>query len=335
MRLLIAAGSAALLLIACGSGSDASPTTAPPASAAPSTTSDVVDEPTSTASVSTTLAPSAPIVTIPFAAPSDDICELTGTPGPVGQIDDLELEEVSGVVASRAHPGIVWVHNDSGGGPVVYGLDLSGAVVSRATLADTLALDWEDIGIGSGPEPGVDYLYVGDIGDNLEIRNFVNVYRFREPDPGSASHSITDVERFRIAYPDGPEDAEGLAVDPVSGDLLIATKTRTGGSILAVAVDALLPDEPVTAERRATLDLGGSITALDISADGSTILARGYETVWAWTRTAPDIGAVIGDDPCELPAPQDERQGEAIAALGGGFVTISEGLAQAINQLSP
>ena len=41
--------------------------------------------------------------------------------------------------------------------------------------------DFEDITIGSGPVPGQDYLFIGDIGNNDYDRRFLQVYRFPEP----------------------------------------------------------------------------------------------------------------------------------------------------------
>ena len=45
--------------------------------------------------------------------------------------------------------------------------------------------DFEDITIGAGPEEGVDYIYVGDIGNNNYDRTILYIYRFPEPDLSS------------------------------------------------------------------------------------------------------------------------------------------------------
>ena len=42
--------------------------------------------------------------------------------------------------------------------------------------------DFEDISQGKGPTPGVNYIYLGDIGNNHYDREEIFVYRFPEPD---------------------------------------------------------------------------------------------------------------------------------------------------------
>ena len=42
--------------------------------------------------------------------------------------------------------------------------------------------DFEDISQGKGPTPGVNYIYLGDIGNNHHDREEIFVYRFPEPD---------------------------------------------------------------------------------------------------------------------------------------------------------
>ena len=39
------------------------------------------------------------------------------------RFSDKRLTEISGITVSLLHPGVVWVHNDSSGGPYVYAID--------------------------------------------------------------------------------------------------------------------------------------------------------------------------------------------------------------------
>ena len=74
---------------------------------------------------------------------------LRVVPGkPVGKLSEEELDEVSGLVASRAQSDLLWVHNDSGDGPRVFALDLSGRVRLEVTLRGADAVDFEDLAIG-------------------------------------------------------------------------------------------------------------------------------------------------------------------------------------------
>ena len=84
-----------------------------------------------------------------------------GGPVPMGVVQYDPLREASGLVASRSHPGVLWAHNDSGDDPRLYALTTSGRHLGVFTLDGAEARDWEDLAIGPGPEPGVDYLYAG------------------------------------------------------------------------------------------------------------------------------------------------------------------------------
>ena len=96
-------------------------------------------------------------------------------------LNDGVLNEVSGVAASRLHPPLLWVHNDSGGEPAVYAIRPDGTLVSTVTIEGATNTDWEDIAVGPGPARGVSYLFLGDIGDNLSGRDHITVYRIPEP----------------------------------------------------------------------------------------------------------------------------------------------------------
>ena len=89
--------------------------------------------------------------------------------------------------------------------------------------------DYEDIAIGPGPEPGVHYVYVGNIGDNDEKYDSVFIYRFPEPavslDQTGKKYIVSGVEQIELVYPFGPRDAEALMVD-VNGDIYLVTKYR-------------------------------------------------------------------------------------------------------------
>ena len=63
------------------------------------------------------------------------------------------LVEASGLVASRAQPGLLWAHNDSGGAPEVFAIGEDGS--DRGwSVAGAAARDWEDMAAGPGPAEG-------------------------------------------------------------------------------------------------------------------------------------------------------------------------------------
>src|SRR5262249_42704530 len=76
------------------------------------------------------------------------------------RFDPRASREASGIVKSRRHSGIFWVHNDSGNAPLLFAVRADGRVVRRFRLAIP-NLDWEDI---ATDDHG--HLYLGDIGNN-------------------------------------------------------------------------------------------------------------------------------------------------------------------------
>ena len=259
-----------------------------------------------------------------------------GGPAPAGPVQHDPLREASGLVASRAHPGVLWAHNDSGDGPHLYALTTDGRHLGVFTLSGAEARDWEDLAIGPGPDPGVDYLYAGDIGDNDARQDLKYVYRVAEPDVGADQPpedvSLTGVSRITLRYPDGPSDAETLLVDPLSGDLYVITKRRTDVVIYRASAPISTADV-IVMERTDTLSLprvagapaaGQGAVGGDISPSGLEVLLKTYAAVYYWRR---DSGAdpLFAGQRQTLPY-VPEPQGEAIAwaADESGYFTLSE-----------
>jgi len=262
---------------------------------------------------------------------------------PSAALADPVLTEVSGVVASRAHPPVLWVHNDSGGEPTVYAISPTGAPLGAYPIAGASAIDWEDIAIGPGPKRGTSYLYLGDIGDNTSSRKSIVVYRVAEPTaaPNGTGETLKGAETFTLHYPNGAVDAESLLVDPKRGDLFVIDKSLLSGvgTVYRVPRRKLVDGTDVTMQQVAKFQLsldrddgagllpGTLITGADVSPDGSLVLVRTYRRVLAFARPAGrPLATAFAVDACQAPQ-ANERQGEAIGftADGKGYVTTSEG----------
>ena len=256
------------------------------------------------------------------------------------------LVEISGIAASRATPGLWWVHNDSGDAARVFAIDGDGVVHATLALTGATAVDYEDIAVGEGPVAGTNYLYVADIGDNAAARSEVVVYRMVEPTvsaSGSTSGSIAAVDVLHLRYPDGAHDAEAFAVDPLSHSLVIITKSLAGGAQAAFRVSsALAAGSTTTMSSIATITtdagLGGAITGADLSRDGLQLAIRTYGGVRIVGRNADlpldrFLAGGVGSVSCPAPGPA-EVQGEAIGFRvdGRGFVTVSEGSGVALHR---
>ena len=147
-----------------------------------------------------------------------------------GVFKDRRLDESSGVVASRRYPGLLWTMNDSGGDPVLFLTDTSGAALGVYPVRGATNVDWESLGRGRCGK--IECLVIGDTGDNGERRASVTLYRIPEPDSGAAARRAPGpiAESLTVQYPDRPHDVEALYVEPDGGIILI-TKGRSGGVV--------------------------------------------------------------------------------------------------------
>jgi hypothetical protein len=264
-------------------------------------------------------------------------CPPTFAPFVAGTPTETGLNEISGLAASRNSPGVLWAINDSGP-PDLYAITVTGAVVARFALLGAGLVDWEDIAIGPGPLPGTDYLYIGDVGNNLLARSVVRVYRVPEPVVNVAQpftdSALMDVEAIDLAYPSGAHDCESLVVTPDTGDLYLITKDTTGvdsgysfiyRNAAPLGAGMTVPLQEV-GHFFAGTNFFNLVTAADLSPDGSGLLMRSYIDVLYWPVA---FGQALEDalmaPPCMLPA-APEIQSESIAFAGDmqGFFTVGE-----------
>lgn len=276
----------------------------------------------------------------PAAPPRPALC------GPVrrrvtGHVAAPQATELSGLVASPDQPGVLWTHNDSGDKPRILAVRADGTLLADLDVPGAEAIDWEDLAIGPGP--GGRALYLGDIGDNAQARETIDVYRVREPQAAAAASGATaPAERLRLRYPDGPHDAETLLVAPRGRELVVVTKQLSGESgvyATRVPAGAVAPDAAPLPLRRVAalhLGLGGLATAGDVSADGRVVVVRTYTGYFAWTvARGATLAATLKRAPCRgTIGLGDEGQGEALAlsAHGGAFSTVPEGTGAAIRR---
>ncbi len=142
----------------------------------------------------------------------------------VRRLNDPRIKESSGLAASTFNRPLLWTHNDSGDRPRLFAIGTQGRTRAVLRLSNASALDWEDVAAGPNHT-----LWAGDIGDNRAVRKQISVYRVREP--RRVASARVRATRFRLAYPDGPHDADTLLVRPRSGRILIVTRSKGAGGI--------------------------------------------------------------------------------------------------------
>ncbi len=238
-------------------------------------------------------------------------------------IIDLKLEEASGLVASAAHPGYFWTHNDSGNGAELFLIDSEANIAATMPLGTVRNRDWEDITLGPGPEPGKTYVYVGDIGDNNAQYPYKVIYRLEEP-AAIENKTIEHFDTLFIQLPDGTRDSEALMIDPVSSDMFIVSKREDSVRLYQFA-NTWKSGDTLTAELKIKM-LYKLTVAADISVDGTEVLLKNYDHVYYWKREGSEaIANLLARNPIELKY-KPEKQGEAIAWArdGSGYYTMSE-----------
>lgn len=300
---------AVVVLASACSGSDAQ---APPATSS-STTS---PGPTTSSTAPTTTVPAQDWASL-YELACDEQLEVTVPGSP-----PTDLTSISGLAASRRHPGVVWAVEDSLEPADLVGLEPDGTEVGRIRVTGPPLpnLDWEALAV-STDDAGRSWVHVGDLGDNFGLRTSVRVLSFPEPDLDATSVEATTTE---LRYPDGRPNAEAMAV--IGDTIWVLDKVTSGPTTLYRA--AVRPDggsdllEPV-----ASIELPGeSVTALDVSPDASLLALRTNTTLRLFPMDGPDdLPAALDRTPCTTP-PLPERQGESVAILLDrlGLLTVSE-----------
>jgi hypothetical protein len=228
------------------------------------------------------------------------------------------------MVASRVHPGVVWIVNDSNGGEQVYGVDETGATVAVLTLQHIYNRDWEAMapGVDDGGDPA---MWIADIGDNDAQRSSVRVYRISEP--AELGDQDAPWRRVELRYPDGAHNAETLLVD-ADGRLAIVTKEALGAGVY-ITPEPPEPGTTVELERVGPAPM--FLTDGAISPDGAQVALRSYTSLFLYDADAFLANGTDGDSGVVYPLPL-QPQGETLAyAPDGESVLVgSEGVSQPI-----
>jgi len=276
------------------------------------------------------------------------VLQVYGPPTQITTIKNEDINESSGLVASRTNPGAYWTHNDSGDGPFIYAFDPRGQSLGTFRVTGATNRDWEDISAGPGPQANRSYLYIGDTGDNDQKRAEIVVYRIPEPQLTPADKNTSQkrpratepAEAIHLTYPDGKHDAEALLVHPSTGNLYIVTKVAFGKPGIYEATAPLTTGKLITLKRIGELQtsslLGGAITGGSISPDGRHVAlcdyfggyeltlpqaTKNFDEIWKQNLTSFNLGK--------------RKQGESIAYRldGNAVLATSEGKSSPVIQV--
>lgn len=223
-----------------------------------------------------------------------ELCRKWDSGENTGQLDSSIINEASGIAVSAKFPGRLYHVNDSGGGPYFYTTDISGKQTKKVKIEGykNRRSDFEDLSIGRGNSSNT-RLFIADIGDNRERRDYVELISIEELE--SYGRSVAPAATIKLVYPDRAHNAEGLAVHP-NGDIYILTKEEDldkdkayPSKLYRLSFERRMNagKQPVLLEYVGDIDIpslvpeastfGQIATSLDISPDGKRFLILTYE----------------------------------------------------------
>ncbi|CAG5006457.1 hypothetical protein DYBT9275_03823 [Dyadobacter sp. CECT 9275] len=265
-------------------------------------------------------------------------CDNTPDPAPV-KSDDFEtspesfpvtpgiIDEASGIAPGRSMKGYLWTLQDSGQPHSLYLLSGNATTIKEYDLPGTNNHDWEDIATGPGPETGINYIYVADIGNNNAPLTSSNIiYRIPEINQEGEFFSQNKLEKITFTYPDGPRDAEALLLDPVTKDLFVISKETSSTGIYRLPFPQSTTNV-IQAEKVGVVPSMLLVTAGDVSPSGDEILIRTYLMVYHWRKKSGEsIGQTLtrAADKQFLVAAEPQGEGICFDADAKGFFTLSE-----------
>ena len=264
-----------------------------------------------------------------------------------------DLDEISGIAASRRSDDLYWVHNDAPRPARIDAIDGAGNWRGQLRLEGVRAVDWEDI--ASYERDGKSWLLIGDIGDNGASRAEYELIAVEEPllSDTASTQSSRPAWRLRFRYPDGAHDVEAMAVDVESQQVLLISKNppvRVYSLPLAPSAQSatlarkrleldFLP-KPSASERLARFPaarLGGSPTGLDIDSDNRRAVLLTYRDIWLFERRGEETWwQALARRPQHLVLPP-LAQAEAIAfdRHGRGIIVSGERLPAPLLRYEP
>jgi len=238
---------------------------------------------------------------------------------PGGKIDPSLVTELSGLVQSLRYDGVFWALGDSGNRPTVVPVQADGKLSpfwpGPVLIEGVRNRDWEDIALD---EKG--HLIIGDLGNNSGRSKQLMLHFVNEPKPGTTTAKPRRSVRVHYEDQKGPaEDYDCEALFAAGGQVYALTKQRgdqrtrlyrLAGQSTSKSNPLLLVD---------SFDIGGLVTAADVSPDGKSVAVLTYTALWVFDYDAKTGNIFRGRI---RRAPVFAWQAEAVAFDGNDHVLI-------------
>lgn len=236
----------------------------------------------------------------------------------MGALLDPQMSEISGLAASRRHPGVLWMHDDGGNPERLFAVSDSGSRLATFRVEGVTKTDWEDM--AAFELDGKAWLLIADTGDNGGLRHSLQLHVFEEP-ATLENARLEPAWSIAFRWPDGARDCEAVAVDAERGQILLISKKRTPPELFMLPLrpdsEGLLTASPVgtlagapgpatdlpdNAPLRAKIE--HQVTAADISPDGRTLAVMTYGNLLVYPRLgAEEWSSAVSRPPSISPLP--------------------------------
>jgi hypothetical protein len=257
-----------------------------------------------------------------------------------GALTDPDLDEVSGLAASRTHKDLLWAHNDGDNAAALVAIRQDGSRVATYAVKGVANVDWEDM--ASFELDGRNYLLVADTGDNGGIRKTLELAVFEEPAQLHDGGTLEPAWTLSFRWPDGARDCEAAAVDVAAGQVLLISKKRVPPELFALP---LRPADGVqTAQLVGTLSgiaqpdqaqlrknpvygrYRSQVSGADLSPNGRVLAVLNYHAVHLYVRQpGQDWKQTLASEPGRLDFPWlPQAEGIAFSLDGRRLLIASE-----------
>lgn len=220
------------------------------------------------------------------SAPAQWPWQILNSLKPVGSIDSSLVTECSGIVQSLRYNGVYWVHGDSGTPACIVPVTMDGKLArgwsGPVVIEGCNNNDWEDIALD-----GKGNLIIADTGNNFGRRKQLMLHFVREPKPGVKS--VRPDRTLRVHFEDqktASPDYDCEAVYMVDGHIYFLTKRRSDTRTCLYRLGGESPKTSNPLRLVDSFDIGGMVTAADVSPDGKLVAAMTYSAIWVFDYDA-------------------------------------------------
>lgn len=215
------------------------------------------------------------------------------------------VNESSGLARRTTDGRTVWTHNDGGGRPTLYGVDVAtGTLLDSLTIPGLRNVDWEELA-----QADTARLFIADVGNNANVRRNLAIHELRAklpPAPGSVLPAPTPLlisYADQTAFPPRRRNFDCEAVFYRNDSLFLLSKNRAGHQVRLYGLSASpkgAANERADTYRLAPLDsvfIKSMVTGAALSPDGQTLAVLTYGKILFFSLAVPDRSAGA-DVPC-------------------------------------